>query len=148
MHKVERGDTVTVHYTGKLRDGTVFDTSRDGDPLRFEVGAQQVVPGFEAGVLGMAQGETKTLVIAPEDAYGPRNEALVFQVPRDQMPPGVTPEPGMMLELSGPDGQSFLVTVANVDERALTLDANHPLAGEELHFEVEIVGVQAAAGQE
>ncbi len=145
MHTIGTGDKVAVHYTGKLRDGTVFDTSRDGEPLRFEVGAEEVVPGFEAGLLGMKQGDSKTLVVSPEDAYGQHLEDLVFQVPRGQMPSGVEPRAGMMLELSGPNGQALLVTIARVDEETLTLDANHPLAGEELHFDVEIVEVQPAA---
>ena len=145
MHKVGAGDTVKVHYTGKLRDGTVFDSSRDGEPIQFTVGSEQVIPGFEAGVLGMREGDKKTLVIAPEDAYGPRREELTFQVPRAQMPPGVQPQPGMMLEVSSPDGDTLLVAIAEVSDETLTLDANHPLAGEELHFDIELVAVQPAS---
>ncbi len=145
MHEVGAGDTVKVHYTGKLRDGTVFDSSRDGEPIQFTVGSEQVIPGFEAGVLGMREGDKKTLVIAPEDAYGPRREELTFQVPRAQMPPGVQPQPGMMLEVSSPDGDTLLVAIAEVSDETLTLDANHPLAGEELHFDIELVAVQPAS---
>jgi len=135
------GDTVHVHYTGKLDDGTVFDSSEGRDPLAFTVGSGQVVPGFDEAVSGMQVGDSKTVRIGPADAYGEHREDLVLDVPTEQLPEGLEPEVGMELGLRGQDGQTMPVRVAAVADDAITLDANHPLAGKALTFDVELVDV-------
>jgi FKBP-type peptidyl-prolyl cis-trans isomerase 2 len=135
------GDTVHVHYTGKLDDGTVFDTSEGRDPLAFTVGSGQVVPGFDEAVSGMQVGDSKTVRIGPADAYGEHREDLVLEVPAEQLPEGLEPEVGMELGLRGQDGQTMPVRVAAVADDAITLDANHPLAGKALTFDVKLVDV-------
>ena len=141
MATATNGDTVHVHYTGKLDDGTVFDSSDGRDPLAFTVGSGQVVPGFEEAVAGMQVGDSKTVRIAPGDAYGERRDDLVLDVPTDQLPDGLEPEVGMELGLRGQDGQTMPVRVAAVGSDAITLDANHPLAGKTLTFDVELVSI-------
>ncbi len=141
MATANTGDTVHVHYTGRLDDGTVFDSSEGRDPLAFTVGAGQVVPGFEEAVNGMQVGDSKTVRIAPGDAYGERREDLLLDVPNEQLPEGLEPEVGMELGLRGQDGQTMPVRVAAIGDEAITLDANHPLAGEPLTFDVELVDV-------
>ncbi len=141
MATATSGDTVHVHYTGKLDDGTVFDSSEGRDPLAFTVGAGQVVPGFDEAVAGMQVGDSKTVRIGPADAYGDHREDLVLEVPTEQLPEGLEPEIGMELGLRGQDGQTMPVRVAAVADDAITLDANHPLAGKALTFDVELVDV-------
>ena len=141
MATATNGDTVHVHYTGKLDDGTVFDSSEGRDPLAFTVGAGQVVPGFEEAVAGMQVGDSKTVRIGPADGYGERRDDLVLDVPTEQLPEGLEPEIGMELALRGQDGQTMPVRVAAVGSEAITLDANHPLAGRALTFDVELVAV-------
>ena len=141
MATATNGDTVHVHYTGKLDDGTVFDSSEGRDPLAFTVGAGQVVPGFDDAVAGMQVGDSKTVRIGPSDAYGERRDDLVLDVPTEQLPEGLEPEVGMELALRGQDGQTMPVRVAAVGSEAITLDANHPLAGRALTFDVELVAV-------
>ena len=141
MATATNGDTVHVHYTGKLDDGTVFDSSEGRDPLAFTVGAGQVVPGFEDAVAGMQVGDSKTVRIGPADAYGERRDDLILDVPTEQLPEGLEPEIGMELALRGQDGQTMPVRVADVGSEAITLDANHPLAGHALTFDVELVEV-------
>ncbi len=141
MAQVKDGDTVQVHYTGKLEDGTVFDTSREGEPLEFKMGDQSLIAGFEDAVKGMGVGDSKTVEIAPDEAYGQYNEEMVVQIGRDQVPDNITPEVGMMLQVQTADGQMVQVRVKEMDEEKLTLDANHPLAGEKLIFDLEVVGV-------
>ncbi len=139
--QAKNGDTVLVHYVGRLDDGQVFDSSRDndGEPLEFEVGAEQVIAGFDAGVRGMRVGETKRIEIEPDDAYGPRQEMLSQSVPRDGMNLSVEPQLGMILNMQLPDGNQIPVTITDVTDTQVTLDANHPLAGQRLTFEVELV---------
>lgn len=137
--QAKKGDTVRVHYEGRLVDGQVFDSSAGGDPLEFEVGSGQVIAGFDEGVEGMSVGEKKTIEIEVEDAYGQRNEALAREVPRDQMNLETEPEPGMSLILQLPDGNEIPVAITAVTEESVTLDANHPLAGHKLIFDVELV---------
>ena len=136
------GHTVQIHYTGKLQDGTVFDSSRERDPLEFTLGEQQVIPGFEQAVEGMKPGETNTTTVPPEQAYGSHNENGVLEVERTQLPDDMTPEVGQRLKITPAEGESFPVTVTEVAEENVTLDANHPLAGESLTFELELVEVK------
>lgn len=135
------GDTVQVHYTGKLDDGSVFDSSAGRDPLEFTVGTGQVIPGFEQAVEGMAVGQTKTVTIPSAEAYGERVAEAVLQVPREQLPPDLEPEVGQQLVMQSRDGRQIPIVVVEVTEDSITIDANHPLAGRDLTFEIELVSV-------
>ncbi len=141
MEQAKRGDTVKVHYTGSFEDGTVFDSSQGQEPLQFTIGAGQVIPGFEDAVIGMGEGDRKRETIAPERAYGERHDELVFTIPRDQLPPGSDVQAGDMVQIGFPDGRTAAVQVAGVTDEALTLDANHPLAGRTLLFDLELVKI-------
>ncbi|MEJ2666930.1 MAG: peptidylprolyl isomerase [Deinococcales bacterium] len=141
MTAARSGDTVRVHYVGRLDDGTVFDSSREHEPLEFTVGAGEVISGFDRAVEGMEVGEAREARIEVDDAYGERRDDLVLDVPRDQVPEGLDIEPGMRLELSQPDGEAVPVTVADIGDETVTLDANHPLAGQPLTFELELVEI-------
>jgi peptidylprolyl isomerase len=143
MTAVKKGDNVKVHYTGKLVDGTVFDSSEGGAPLEFAVGSGQVIAGFEEGVVGMEVGESKVVQIPVEKAYGERNDELVIQAPIEQVPPDLHPELGMRLEMGGANGEILRVVVTEITDTHITLDANPPLAGQELTFEIELVGCAA-----
>lgn len=142
------GDTVRVHYTGRLEDGTVFDSSREREPLEFTVGTGQVISGFERAVEGMEVGEARETRIEADDAYGERRDDLVLDLPKEQVPEDMEIAPGMRLELRQPDGQAVPVTVAEVREESVKLDANHPLAGQPLTFELELVGIGGGSAQE
>ena len=137
--QVKKGDTARVHYTGRLEDGQVFDTSEGGEPLEFEVGAGEVIQGFDEGVRGMQVGEKKTIEIEADDAYGQRSEALVQAVSRGDLNLDTEPQVGMNLVLQLPDGNQIPVAITNVTQDSVTLDANHPLAGQKLIFDVELV---------
>ncbi len=141
MAQAKTGDTVQIHYTGKLADGTVFDTSRDRHPLQFTIGKGQLIAGFEQAVIGMNTGESKTAVIPADRAYGPRLDESVVEVDRKHLPPGLNAEVGQRLEITQTDDQTILVTVAAVSEASMTLDANHPLAGKDLTFDIELVKI-------
>jgi peptidylprolyl isomerase len=141
MSSAKKGDFVHVHYTGKLRDGTVFDTSQERDPLTFQLGKGQVIPGFEQAVEGMAVGETKTQDIPSDQAYGPRLEQLTFTVPRENLPDGYDPQVGEMMRMETRDGRQMDVVVTHSDEGFVKMDANHPLAGQDLTFDIELVKV-------
>jgi len=141
MSQAKSGDFVHVHYTGKLEDGSVFDTSQGRDPLTFQLGKGQVVPGFEAAVMGMEVGEKKVQTISADEAYGPRLEQLTFTVPRENLPEGYEPQAGQMLRMETRDGRQMDVMVTESDEGSVKLDANHPLAGENLTFEIEMVKI-------
>ena len=141
MQQAKRGDTVHVHYRGTLSDGTEFDSSAGREPLTFTLGTGQVIPGFESAIEGMSAGDKKTEKIPVGEAYGERREELVFQVGRDQIPEGAEVEVGDMLQVGFQDGSSAAVQVAALDESMVTLDANHPLAGKDLTFELELVGI-------
>ncbi len=144
MAEAKQGDTVLVHYTGKLADGEVFDSSKGREPLEFQLGAGMVVPGFEAAVTGMKQGETVTETIAADKAYGPRRDELVGKVDRGQVPDSIELEIGRRLQIQTPDGRTAAVTVTEITDEVVHLDANHPLAGKELTFEIELVEIKAA----
>lgn len=142
MAQAQHGDTVKVHYTGKLDDGTVFDSSVDREPLEFTIGQGGIIPGFEQAVLGMSQGESKTETIPVENAYGPYIEEMVVTVDRQQMPAEIEPQVGQQLHLQQPDGQMIPVMITDVSNSTVTLDANHPLAGETLTFDIQLVEIQ------
>lgn len=141
MAQARPGDTVKVHYTGKLEDGTVFDSSADREPLQFKIGEGNLIPGFEQAVLGMSEGESKTERILTENAYGPYVEEMVITVNRQDMPSEIEPEVGQQLHLQQPDGQLVPVIITAVSNATVTLDANHPLAGEILTFEIQLVEI-------
>ena len=141
MTQAKSGDTVRIHYTGTLEDGTEFDSSAGRDPLEFALGGGQVIPGFDGAVDGMAVGESKTVTIPPEQAYGERHEQLVQQVPKTALPGDMKPEVGMQLQSQGPEGQVMNLTVTEVEDQQITVDANHPLAGQSLTFAIELVEI-------
>ncbi|MBW4691690.1 MAG: peptidylprolyl isomerase [Lyngbya sp. HA4199-MV5] len=141
MAQAKAGDTVKVHYIGKLDDGTVFDSSENREPLEFTLGSGGIIPGFERAVLGMSLGESKTEVIPTDDAYGPHLDEMVVVVDRQQMPPEIEPQVGQQLQLQQQDGQILPVVITDVSGASVTLDANHPLAGEELTFDIELVEI-------
>jgi peptidylprolyl isomerase len=136
---VTNGDRVRVHYTGRLEDGQVFDSSADGEPLEFTVGAGEVISGFDEGVRGMSVGDKKSIEIEPEDAYGPRRDALVVSLSREQAQFPVEPEVGMNFMLPLPDETQLEVVVTEVTDTQITIDGNHPLAGRKLIFDLELV---------
>jgi peptidylprolyl isomerase len=140
MAEARQGDTVKVHYTGKLADGTVFDTSQGREPLQFTIGEHQVIAGFEEAVVGMSEGQEKTAEIPIDQAYGQRDERLVTAVGRDRMPPDVSLND--RLQVRRPDGKAFVVMVTGLSKQSATLDANHPLAGKDLTFDIELVGIE------
>jgi peptidylprolyl isomerase len=141
MTQAKSGDTVKVHYTGTLDDGTEFDSSKGKDPLVFTLGSGEIIPGFNKAVEGMLLGEKKTIGITPEDAYGPRNEQMVQDVPRNMLPEDMEPAIGMPLQAQGPDGQTVNLTVTAVAEESIVVDGNHPLAGQTLNFAIELVAI-------
>jgi len=141
MSAAKDGDTVKVHYTGRLHDGSVFDTSQDREPLEFTLGQGQLIPGFEQAVIGMSVGGKTTIEISPEDGYGPHREDMVESVPLTEFPPHLQPEPGQMLRVSQPNGDSLVVTITSVTEDTVTVDANHPLAGKDLIFDIELMEI-------
>lgn len=137
---IESGKTVKVHYKGTLNDGTVFDSSEGRDPIEFEVGSGMVIPGFEAAVAEMDVAETKTVLISCAEAYGEKRDEMIGQIPRSDLPEEIVPEVGLVLSMHSPEGE-MPVRIIEMDEETLTLDANHPLAGEDLTFELTLVEV-------
>jgi peptidylprolyl isomerase len=144
MTEVKSGDVVRIHYTGKLDDGTVFDSSQGREPLEFEVGAGQIIPGLERQVEGLTVGARETINVPALEAYGPHDDAQVQVVPRDAVPQTIELEHGARLQAQTSDGRQIALTVVDFDDTQVTLDANHPLAGKDLIFEIEIVEVLAA----
>ena len=138
---IDKGQKVKIHYTGTLDDGTKFDSSEGRDPLEFEMGAGLVIPGFETGVSDMAVGEKKSIHIPAAEAYGTRREEMVMEFDRAQLPEDLEPEVGMGLQMQGPDGQAIPAQITAVAETAITIDANHPLADQNLNFELELIEV-------
>lgn len=141
MSEASSGNTVKIHYTGRFEDGTVFDTSADRDPLEFTVGSGQVIPGMDNAVTGMKVGDNQTVSIPPEEAYGTHDERLVQEVPKKMLPEDMTPAIGMQLQSQTPDGQTMQLVVTEVADETITVDANHPLAGRVLEFDIELVAV-------
>lgn len=141
MTGIKDGDTVRIHYTGTLLDGTVFDSSDGRDPLEFIVGSGQIIPGLDVALPGMTQGEKKKVNIPCDQAYGPINPALRQGVPRDAIPDEIPLEVGVQLQMQTPQGQPMPVTVVEVGEEEVMLDANHPLAGKDLTFDFEVVSI-------
>ncbi|WP_026954731.1 FKBP-type peptidyl-prolyl cis-trans isomerase [Algoriphagus vanfongensis] len=139
--QAKKGDNVQVHYTGKLEDGSVFDSSVQREPLGFTVGGGQMIQGFDAAVDGMAVGDKKTVTIPAAQAYGERRDDMMIDVPKTQVPADIKPEIGMQLTLQGGNGQPMPVTVTHVDDEKITLDANHHLAGKDLIFDIELVKI-------
>jgi peptidylprolyl isomerase len=141
MVQVKDGDIVKVHYTGKLTNGEQFDSSTGREPLEFTVGAGQMIKGFDAAMPGMKVGEKKTINILPEDAYGVKDEQAIIEFPKENIPKEMKPEVGMQLQLRNENGQPFPVTIAEIKDDIIVLDANHSLAGKELVFDIELVEI-------
>ena len=144
MSTVKSGDTVAIHYTGTLTSGEVFDSSEGRDPLEFEVGSGMVIAGMDAGLVGMGVGDKKTLNIPVDQAYGPHHPEGVQAVPKADFPPEIPLEVGLQLQMQTPDGRAMPVTISDVSETEVTLDANHKLAGQDLIFDIELVSIKAA----
>ena len=141
MTQAKSGDTVRIHYTGTLEDGTQFDSSDGRDPLEFALGGGQVIPGFDSAVDGMAVGENKSVTIQPDQAYGERHEQLIQQVPKSALPEDMEPAVVMQLQSQSPDGQVMNLVITDVADETITVDANHPLAGQPLTFAIELVEI-------
>ena len=144
MVKAKQNDKVKVHYTGKLSDGKVFDSSENREPLEFTIGSGQLIPGFEKAVEGLAKGEATEVTIPAAEAYGPVNNEMVHKVERSALPAEIKPEVGMELISKQKSGQEFPVKIIEVEPETITVDANHPLAGKDLTFNIEVVEVSAA----
>lgn len=140
--QAKKGDKVKVHYHGRLEDGTTFDSSEGRQPLEFEVGSGMVIKGFDEGVTGMTVGDKKTISIPADDAYGQRQEDMVIVFPRTNFPPDIQPEIGMTLNMHTEEGHELPVLITGINEESITLDANHPLAGKELIFDIELVDLK------
>jgi peptidylprolyl isomerase len=147
MQQVKNGDKVKVHYHGKLRSGETFDSSQGRDPLEFTVGNGDVIKGFDQGVMGMQPGDKKTVEIGVNDAYGEKQQEMLIEFPKTQFPPEMQPEEGMQLMMNNGAGQQFPVTIAEVREETVLLDANHPLAGQDLIFDLELVEIVPPASK-
>ncbi|HEY9675592.1 MAG TPA: peptidylprolyl isomerase [Waterburya sp.] len=141
MVQAKSGDTVKIHYTGKLDDGTIFDSSVNREPLEFILDSGQVIPGFDSAVMGMAPGESKTEKIPMDQAYGPYRVEMVIEVNKQQLPPDLDPEVGQQLQIQQTNGQIIPVYVTEVNDSTVTLDANHPLAGQDLTFDIQLVEI-------
>lgn len=141
MSEVKKGDKVKVHYTGKLNDGSVFDSSVNREPLEFEVGAGMMIAGFDNAVNGMKVGDKKVAEIPAAEAYGEKNDDMIVSVPKAQLPPDLNPEVGQQLSMQQPNGQAIPVVVTNVEAETIEIDANHPLAGKDLIFDIELVEI-------
>lgn len=143
MDKVKTGDTVKVHFTGKLEDGTIFDTTRDRYPKQITIGGNQAIPGFEQAIVGMRSGESRSVRIPMNEAFGPRYDELVGTTERDRLPDNMKLEVGQRLQFTVPDsdGEVMPATVTSISEKTVTLDANHPLAGKDLFFEIELLEI-------
>lgn len=141
MAKAKTGDTVKVHYTGKLNNGDVFDSSVDADPLQFTIGQKQMIPAFEEAMIDMEPGEKKTIEIPADGAYGQPSDNMIQTVERGMLPAEIELKVGLQLTAQDPTGHPFVVTVTKFDDESVTLDGNHPLAGEDLTFDVELVEI-------
>jgi len=141
MAQVKQGDTVKVHYVGRLEDGTIFDSSKDREPLQFTLGANQIISGFEQAVLGMNVGESKSVDVRSEEAYGPHLQELVHEIDRSRVPADFELHVGQQLQMKSTMDEPIIVTVTDLTEETVTLDANHPLAGEDLKFDIELIEI-------
>ena len=141
MASAKEGDTVSINYTGKLNDGTIFDSTVGREPLSFTIGNGQVIQGFEEAVMGMNKGETKSVIVPVEKGYGPRSEDLVIKSSLSQVPPDIKPEVGQNFQLGGPNGEIIVVKIVEITDEHIYMDANAPLAGKELNFEIELVEI-------
>jgi FKBP-type peptidyl-prolyl cis-trans isomerase 2 len=141
MSQAREGDTVDVHYTGRLTDGTVFETSTQSEPLRFELGNNDLLPAIQQTVIGMEVGESRTIRIPSAEAYGPRRDDMLMAVDRNRLADGFVPVPGMVLEVHRGDGEAIPVVVTSVADDEITLDGNHPLAGHDLDSDISLVGI-------
>ena len=141
MSQATAGNTVKIHYKGTLEDGSQFDSSEGRDPLEFQLGSGQVIPGFDKAVEGMTVGESKSVSIEPADAYGERNEQAIQEVPKSALPPDLTPQEGMTLQAQNQNQQPIQLVVTAVGEESITVDANHPLAGKTLNFDISLVAI-------
>jgi len=148
LEKVENGNYISVQYTGKMADGQVFDTSNGRQPMEVHMGAGQMIPGFEAQLMGMTLNEKKVFTLSPEEGYGQRNDDLMQSVPRSEVPPDMDVTVGMIVGLMNSDGNRVPARIVQLDEEELTIDLNHPLAGESLTFEIEVVGISPIPTQE
>ena len=142
MSEAKNGDTVKVYYTGTLEDGTVFDSSKERDPLQFTLGKGQLIKGFEEAVIGMSVGETKSVRIPSDEAYGSHREDLLLKFNKSDFPPDIEPKGGLVINLVSPDGRNLLATITEISGDSVTLDANHPLAGKDLTFNIDLVEVE------
>jgi len=147
MEKTANGKYVSVDYTGTLQNGDVFDSSKGRQPLEFHMGAGQMIPGFENALQGMGLNEKKTFTLSPDEAYGERDDSRTQSFDRKEVPPGLNPEVGMTVGLTAPNGQQIPAQISEVTDEKITLDLNHPLAGQSLTFEVEVVGINDAPTQ-
>ncbi|MFQ6069463.1 MAG: peptidylprolyl isomerase [Candidatus Aminicenantales bacterium] len=138
---VKSGDSVRIHYTGKFEDGSVFDSSKDGEPLQFEVGTGQIIEGLDKAVIGMHLGEKKSVTVNPEQGFGPYNENLLLEMPREKIPEHISPEIEMKLQLVDEKGNALPVVVKEISDDLIKLDANHPLAGKVLVFDIELLEI-------
>jgi len=143
MAEAKSGDTVKIHFTGKLQDETVIETSKDRDPLEFKIGDGNVIPGLEQGVIGMAAGDKKTIAISPEDAFGQPQEDLVVDMKKSEFPKDVELAAGVYLNIESSDGKEFKAKVVEIKEDTVTLDANHPLAGVTINYDVELIEIRS-----
>ena len=143
MAAAKSGDTVKIHFTGKLQDETVIETSKDRDPLEFKIGDGNVIPGLEQGVIGMAAGDKKTIAISPEDAFGQPQEDLVVDMKKSEFPKDVELAAGVYLNIESSDGKEFKAKVVEIKEDTVTLDANHPLAGVTINYDVELIEIRS-----
>ena len=141
MSNVKKGDTVKVHYTGTLQDGSVFDSSRNREPLEFKIGSGSLIPGFEKAVLGLSIGESTKVDIPSGEAYGEVRDEMIISVEREKLPADIDPQVGMQLQVQQPNGQAMPVVISEVNDTHITIDANHPLAGRDLTFEIELLEV-------
>jgi peptidylprolyl isomerase len=142
MTAVAKGSRVRIAYVGKLKNGTVFDRSEEGEPLEFTVGEGRIITGIEKAVEGMNIGEEKTVAVSPDQGYGQRDDSLIRRFPKAKLPEGMTPAKGMILKLTLPGGDTVPATITDVTETDVFVDLNHPLAGEDLTFEIRVVGVE------
>ncbi len=142
MQVAKKGDKIKVHYHGKLTNGNTFDSSEGREPLDFEIGGGMVIAGFDDGVTGMTIGEKKTVHIPADQAYGPKQEEMIMEFPKTQFPADMVPEIGMQLNMSNGSGQNFPVVIVEIKEEVVVLDANHPLAGEDLIFDLELIAIE------